>query len=121
LKTLMWDVEILSYTHTHTYIYMTHPFAQNNNYILHRLCKKYSWWQSTATTTDFMWVASPLQIRSDPCRKNSDPRLNLLEILICCQQLVLISILLWFYKPIESIVDCIVVVIIVALELLSWI
>jgi hypothetical protein len=101
------------FIHSYTYIWPTH--LHRTIYILHRLCKKYICCKALLL---LLLLTScelhPLYIRSDPCRKNSDPRLNLLEILVSCQQLVLISILLWFDKPMESIVDCIVVVIIVA-------
>ncbi len=99
LKTLMWDVEISSYIYAYIYNYISCTHLHRTiNYILHHLCKKYSCCKALLLLLLLLLLTScelhPLYIRSDPCRKNSDPRLNLLEILIGCQELVLTSILL---------------------------
>jgi hypothetical protein len=95
LKTLMWDVEIPSYIYAYIYNYISFTHLHRTiNYILHHLCKKYSCCKALLLLLLTSCELHPLYIRSDPCRKNSDPRLNLLEKLRSCQQLLLISILL---------------------------
>jgi hypothetical protein len=118
--------EMWRFIHTYIYIYDP-PICRKQSTIFSISCVRstvaakhcYSYYYY------YYWLhvsCIPLYLRSDPFWMNSDPRLNLLEKLRSCQQLLLISILLWFHKPIESIVDCNVVVIILALsELLSWI
>ncbi len=99
LKTLLWDVEIHSYIYAYicNYKWPTHLHRTINN-ILHRLCKKYSCCKALLvlllllTSCEF---PSPLhQVWSMQKEFRSKAKF-----VITCQQLVLISILLWFYKP----------------------